>query len=248
VACGGIELVNVSKSYGRLRALSGVTLTVKPGEIYGLLGPNGAGKTTTLKIIVGLLRPDSGLVRVCGVDVVAERERALRRVGYVPENPVVFENLKAIEFFRLVASLRGIPREVFEERLKRYVQLFDLEGELGKRMGKLSRGNAQKVLAVAAFLPEPDVLVMDEPMSGMDPEAQRAFRGEVARFARKGAAVIISSHQLLMVERLCTRVGIISGGRLLAEGALDEIRSKVGAGADAALEEVYLKLVGDGAG
>jgi ABC-2 type transport system ATP-binding protein len=182
-----VELLGVSKSYGRIRAVNNLSLAIRAGEIYGLLGPNGVGKTTTLKMIVGLLRPDSGTVTVCGANVVTERERALIHVGYMPENPIVFDNLKVIEFFRFVASLRSIPRDLFQERLERYVSLFHLGDELRKKMGKLSRGNVQKVLAVAAFLPEPDVLVMDEPMSGMDPEAQHVFKEEVKRVAGRGA-------------------------------------------------------------
>jgi ABC-2 type transport system ATP-binding protein len=238
-----VELLGVSKSYGRIRAVNNLSLAIRAGEIYGLLGPNGVGKTTTLKMIVGLLRPDSGTVTVCGANVVTERERALMHVGYMPENPIVFDNLKVIEFFRFVASLRSIPRDLFQERLERYVSLFHLGDELRKKMGKLSRGNVQKVLAVAALLPEPDVLVMDEPMSGMDPEAQHVFKEEVKRVAGRGASVILSSHQLGVVERLCTRIGVMYAGRLLAEGTLDEVKNKAGAGADVTLEEVYLKLV-----
>ncbi|MEM0460478.1 MAG: ABC transporter ATP-binding protein, partial [Thermofilaceae archaeon] len=145
-----IEVVDVSKTYHRVRALDGVSLAVRAGEIYGLLGPNGAGKTTLLKIVVGLLRPDRGVVKVCGVDVTLNREEALKHVGYVPENPVVFESLTVRDFFALVASLREVEREVFEERVQRYIQLFQLEEHVGKRMGKLSRGTVQKVLVVAA--------------------------------------------------------------------------------------------------
>jgi len=243
---GSLEVEGVSKSYGRVRALDGVSLNVRGSEIYGLLGPNGAGKTTLLKICVGLLRPDSGTVRICGVDVRERREEALRHVGYVPENPVVFENLTAREFLEFIASLRGIPRDEFEERYERYVQLFQLEDQVRKKMGKLSRGTVQKVLVVAALLPEPEVLVMDEPTSGMDPEAQHTFRALVRELASRGAAVIVSSHQLHALERFATRVGIINRGRLLAEGTLDEIRRRAEAGLDASLEEVYLRLVGSG--
>ncbi|MEM2616918.1 MAG: ABC transporter ATP-binding protein [Thermofilaceae archaeon] len=242
VACC-IEVVDVSKTYHRVRALDGVSLAVRAGEIYGLLGPNGAGKTTLLKIVVGLLRPDRGVVKVCGVDVTLNREEALKHVGYVPENPVVFESLTVRDFFALVASLREVEREVFEERVQRYIQLFQLEEHVGKRMGKLSRGTVQKVLVVAALLSEPSVLVMDEPTSGMDPEAQHTFRKVVEEFARKGAAVLISSHQLHAVEKFANKVGIINRGKLLAEGTLEEVRRLSEAGSDATLEEVFLRLV-----
>ncbi|MCS7104981.1 MAG: ABC transporter ATP-binding protein [Thermofilaceae archaeon] len=238
-----LEILDVAKSYGRVKALDGVTLAVRGGEIYGLLGPNGAGKTTLLKVIVGLLKPDMGTARICGVDVTVDRESALKHVGYVPENPVTFENLTMREFFEFVASLKGIPKDVFEERVETYVSLFQLEESVRKRMGKLSRGTVQKALVVASLMAEPKVLVMDEPTSGMDPEAQHVFREVVKKFADKGAALIISSHQLHAIERFATRIGIINRGKLLAEGTLDEVRRLAEAGFNSTLEEVFLKLV-----
>lgn len=241
---GTIEAVGLYKSYGRVRALRGLTFTVEGGEIYGLLGPNGAGKTTALKILVGLLKPDRGLARICGYDVVADRARALRFVGYIPENPVCFQNLTVREFLEFVGSLRGLGREDVEEGIERYLSLFRLEEKEDELIGGLSRGMVQKVLASAAFLVRPRVLVMDEPMAGMDPEAQHAFKEEVRRLAAQGVAVLMSSHLLDMVERFCTRVGIINRGVLVAEGSLDEIRRRAESGEEATLEEVFLKLVG----
>lgn len=240
---GNIEVFEVVKSYGRVKALDGVTLKVTGGEIYGLLGPNGAGKTTLLKICVGLLRADKGSVRVCGVDLAANREGALKFTGYVPENPVVFENLTVREFLEFIASLREIPEKVFEERYERYIRLFQLEEYVKKRMGKLSRGTVQKALIIAALLHEPRVLVMDEPTSGMDPEAQHVFRKVVEEVTCRGSAVLISSHQLHAIERFATRIGIINKGKLLAEGMIDEVRKLAEAGTDATLEDVFLKLV-----
>lgn len=218
-------------------------MKITGGEIYGLLGPNGAGKTTLLKICVGLLRADKGSVRICGVDLTADRVGALKFIGYVPENPVVFENLTVREFLEFIASLREIPKEVFEERYERYIQLFQLEEYVKKRMGKLSRGTVQKALITAALLHEPKVLVMDEPTSGMDPEAQHMFRNVIEEITSRGSAAFISSHQLYSIERFATRIGIINKGRLLAEGTLDEVRKLAETGIDATLEDVFLKLV-----
>ena len=236
-----IEIRDLHKSYGKVEALRGLSFEVMPGEIYGLLGPNGAGKTTTLKIIVGLLRPSRGTVRVCGHDVVRERLRALKYVGYVPEYPACFQNLTVTDFLNFVCSLRGIPKGEMEEPMRYYLEEFGLWEKRGELVSSLSRGMLQKLLAVAAFLVRPKVLVMDEPMSGMDPEAQHVFKREVASMAARGVAVLISSHILDMVERFCTRIGIINEGRLVAEGTLEELRAR--ASGEATLEEVFLRLV-----
>ncbi len=238
-----LEAINLHKSYGKVEALRGLTFRVTRGEIYGLLGPNGAGKTTTLKIFAGLLRPDEGSARIYGVDVQASRLQALRHIGYVPENPVGFPNLTVKEFLTYIAELRGVPRAVAEERISYYVEIFNLEDKLDSLYKTLSRGMAQKVLVTAALLPRPEVLIMDEPMAGMDPEAQHAFKEEVRRLVSQGVTVLISSHLLDMVERFCTRVGIISHGVMVAEGGVEELREKAASGADASLEEVFLKLV-----
>ncbi len=243
---GGIEVFNLVKSYGRTRALNGLSFTVNSGEIYGLLGPNGAGKTTTLKILVGLLRPDRGTAKICGVDVVRDRVSALRHVGYIPENPVCFQNLTVKEFFEFIGSLRGMRKEEIEEAMERYLEGVDMTDKKSTPVKNLSRGMVQKLLASVAFMVRPSVLVLDEPMAGMDPEAQHFFKEEVRRFASQGAAVLMSSHLLDMVERFCTRVGIISRGVLVAEGDLQEIRRRAESGEEATLEEVFLKIVGKG--
>ena len=213
-------------------------------RIYGLLGPNGAGKTTTLKILVGLLRPDAGVARVCGHDVVRERVSALKLIGYVPENPVCFQNLTVKEFLEFIGSLRRLSKEEVRDAVEYYLNLFEMEGRKGELIGSLSRGMVQKVLVSAALMVKPKVLIMDEPMAGMDPEAQHAFKEEIRRLTSKGVTALISSHLLDMVERFCTRVGIINQGVLVAEGSIDEIRRRAESGEEATLEEVFLRIVG----
>jgi len=171
-----IEIFNLHKSYGKVKALNGLTLYVNKGEIYGLIGPNGAGKTTTLKILVGLLKPDKGLVRVCGYDVISDRVSALKHVGYIPENPVAFQNLTVTEFIKFIATLRGLKPSDIEDDMKHYLEVFELYDKRDKLISELSRGMLQKTLAIAAFIVKPKVLIMDEPMSGMDPEAQFIFK------------------------------------------------------------------------
>lgn len=238
-----VVVKDVWKFYGRAPALKGVSLSVRAGEIYALLGPNGAGKTTLLKVIVGLLKPSSGSVKVCGYEVRSERLKALSCLGYVPENPVGFDYLTVREFLEFVGSLRGVSRDLVEDSAAKYLAMFGIEDKEHEFMGRLSRGSVQKVLVTAALMHRPKVLVMDEPISGMDPESQRAFKDEVRSLASRGAAVLISSHMLDTVEKLCTRVGVISKGSLIAEGTLEEVRRKAEAGDSATLEEVFLRLV-----
>lgn len=241
----GIEVIDLYKSYGKVRALNGLSFTIRPGEIYGLLGPNGAGKTTTLKILVGLLKPDEGTARIFGVDVVKDRSEALKLVGYIPENPVCFQNLTVREFLEFIGALRGLDREEVEEGIKKYLSLFELEEKKDSLISSLSRGMVQKVLATAAFLVKPKALIMDEPMAGMDPESQHVFKEEVRRMASSGVAVLISSHLLDMVERFCTRVGVIDKGRLVAEGTVYDLKKRAESGEEATLEDVFLRLVGE---
>ncbi len=237
-----IEVSDLRKSYGRVKALDGLSFRVGTGEIYGLIGPNGAGKTTTLKILVGLLKPDSGVAKVMGINVIKDRVGALKYVGYVPENPVAFQNLSIEEFMRFVTSLRGIEWGDVREEFEYYLDAFNLRGKRGELMGKLSRGMVQKALVIATFLVKPKVLIMDEPMAGMDPEAQHVFKEEVRRLVKgEGVTALISSHLLDMVERFCTRVGIINKGRLVLEGHVEEVKERLGG--SKTLEEVFLKVV-----
>ncbi len=238
-----IEVLNLYKSYGDVKALSGLSLNVRLGEIYGLIGPNGAGKTTTLKILAGLLRPDKGFARIYGYDVVRQRVKALSMIGYVPENPVVFQNLSVEEFLYFIAALRGLSKGYINDRLDYYLEVFGLASKRDKLMSELSRGMVQKVLVTAALIVDPKVLLMDEPMAGMDPESQHVFKEEVRKLAARGVTVLISSHLLDMVEKLCTRVGIIHQGRLVVEGTITEIKRMAAEEPGSTLEEVFLKII-----
>lgn len=184
------------------------------------------------------------MVRVCGYDVVADRVSALRFVGYVPENPVAFQNLTVEELVRFIAALRGLREEDIEDVLEYYLEVFNLADKRGKLVSELSRGMVQKALVIAALIVRPRVLVMDEPMAGMDPEAQYVFKREVRRLVAEGATALISSHLLDVVERFCTRVGVIHRGRLILEGTVEEVKERIAEGRESSLEEIYLKLLG----
>ncbi|MEZ0345595.1 MAG: ABC transporter ATP-binding protein [Infirmifilum sp.] len=237
-----IVVQGLVKTYGKTQVLKGLSFRVGAGEIYGLLGPNGAGKTTTLKSIVGLVRPDEGVVEVCGYNVSTQRVQALSKIGYVPELTVGFDYLTVREFLEFVSSLRGVEWQGVEGEAERLARVFGIEDYMDEFMGRLSRGTVQKALVISALMHKPPVLVMDEPTSGMDPESQKTFRDEIVRLASKGAAVLLSSHMLYNVERLCTRVGILHKGLLIAEGSIEEIRGMATAGENANLEDVFLTL------
>jgi len=238
-----LELIDLRKTYpGGVKALNGLTIRVKPGEIYGLIGPNGAGKTTTLKIIAGLLKPDHGVVRICGKSPVKDRVEALKNISYVPENPLVFKNLTVTEFLKFVVGLRSMKWENVKDHVDYLLEGFNLTDKKNKLLIELSRGMIQKVLVTAALIVKPRLLVMDEPMAGMDPEAQYFFKQTVSDLVEKeGVTALISSHLLDMVEKFCTRVGIISKGKLVAEGRIDEIKKM--AGREESLEKVFLEIV-----
>lgn len=238
-----VEVYNLYKSYGSIRALNGINLNIKTGEIYGLIGPNGAGKTTTLKILAGLLNPDKGIIKIYGYDVVKERVKALRLIGYVPENPVVFQNLSIEEFIKFIAALRGINQHEIIDKLDYYLNIFNLDDKRKSLMGELSRGMIQKVLVTAAFIVRPRVLIMDEPMAGMDPESQHIFKEEVRKLVSEGITVMISSHLLDMVERFCTCIGIMYRGTLLVEGTVEEVKNRVSEAPGSTLEDVFLKII-----
>jgi ABC-2 type transport system ATP-binding protein len=228
--------------YGSRRAVDGVTLEVRPAEIYGLLGSNGAGKSSTIKSVVGLVRPTAGAIRVFGADAVHDGVRAKERLGYVPETALLYEALTPREFLEFVAGVRRLDRAVASERLRAYATAFRLDAELEEPIATLSNGTRQKVLVLAALLHGPRLLVLDEPLNGLDPRSVRIVKELLVRFARSsGRGVLLSTHTMETAEELCDRVGILDQGRLLAEGTLGELRARAARG-DASLEEVFLRL------
>ena len=221
-----IEALNLEKKFGDTMAFRGLTFRVRKGEIYALLGKNGAGKSTTLKIFVGLLKPDKGEAKILGKSV-ADRRSVLEHVGYIPEEPVLFPYLTAREVLAFSAKLRGM--EEWEERADYLLEVFELDGD--KVVTTMSKGMVQKLAACVALLHEPEILIMDEPMANMDPHSQHVFRELVGN---SGATVLISTHQLAEVERLCSTVGIISDGKLVEERSTDDLID---------IEEYFLRVV-----
>ena len=241
---GAVPLVleHLTVDYGERRAVDGLSLEVRPGEIYGLLGSNGAGKSSTIKSIVGLVRPTAGSVRVFGDDAVDDGIRAKERLGYVPETALLYEALTPREFLEFVAGVRRLDRTLATERLRTYAAAFQLDPELEEPIATLSNGTRQKVLVIAAFLHAPRLLVLDEPLNSLDPRSVKIVKELLVRFVGSGGrGVLLSTHTMETAQELCGRVGILDQGLLRAEGTLQELRARAVRG-DASLEEVFLRL------
>ena len=228
--------------YGERLAVDRLSLTVQPGEIYGLLGSNGAGKSSTIKVIVGLVRPAGGRVRVFGHDAVAESLAVKERVGYVPETSLLYEALTPREFLEFVASVRRLDRKSASDRARNYATAFRLEGEFEEPIASLSNGTRQKVLLIAALLHQPPLLVLDEPLNSLDPRSVRIMKDLLARYvATSGRGVLFSTHTMEVAQQLCHRVGILDRGVLRGEGTIALLRERAATG-DASLEELFLRL------
>lgn len=236
-----IEVASVEKSYGAIRALQGVSLTVAQGETFGLLGLNGAGKSTLSKILMGLLRADAGSVRVGGIDPARDPVAVRARLGYLAEESVLYDELTAREHLELVAALRGVPRDVARERSERLLDFLDLAPAKDRATGGYSRGMRRKTAIALALVGDPEALLLDEPTDGLDPDGARRFAEILAELKRRERAVIIASHILPLIEKRCDRVGILDRGQLVAQGTIAELREKAGEpGAD--LERIFLVL------
>jgi ABC-2 type transport system ATP-binding protein len=240
-----IEVGNLTKVYGKVVALNDASLEVGAGEILGLLGPNGAGKSTLMKIVVGILRPTSGYVRVGGSDVVKEPEAAKRNVGYLPENPSLYTGLTVSEFLRFLGKIRDVPDDLLQDKITEALMTFSLEEKTNALLGTLSKGMKQKVALIAATLHDPNVLVLDEPLTALDPKSQVFVNGWIAAQGKKGTTVLLSTHNMEIAQDHATRIAIIDRGSIIALGALESLRKMADAGKDARLDEVFLKLTAE---
>lgn len=233
----------LTKRYGSLTAVEDLDLEVGAGELFGFLGPNGAGKTTTIKMLVGLLRPTSGSARVAGVDIMAEPEQAKARIGYVPDAATLYDKLSAREFLEFSGDLYHVERRLRDRRIETLLKLFDLLERGNDFLSGYSRGMRQKVSLAAALLHDPQVLFLDEPTVGLDPQSARQMKDILQDFCKEGKTVFMSTHILEIAERMCTRLAIINRGRLVAMGSLQELRHMVGQDGQS-LEQIFLELTG----
>lgn len=236
-----IEIDKLSKSYGSTVAVDNLDLLVQPGEIVGFLGPNGAGKSTTVKVLTCMIKPSSGTARICGHDVRTDSLEAKRSIGYVPENGAVYEVTTPNEYLNLVATLHDIDRERAETRSTELLRLFGLSDQSKQQMFDFSKGMKQKVLLCSALLTEPQVLLLDEPLNGLDANTVSVVKELLRSLAGEGRTILFCSHILEVVERLCTRIVIIDHGRFITQGTSEEILEKENADS---LEEAFSKITG----
>jgi ABC-2 type transport system ATP-binding protein len=231
-----IEIRNLTKRYGDFTAVDDISLTVSRGEIYGFLGPNGAGKTTTIRILAGLSLPTSGLVRIDGVDIAADGLRAKAMTGYVPDRPYLYEKLTGRELLQFVANLYGKEWRDCEARALELLRYFDIAEWIDARIENLSHGMKQKLVIVTALVHDPALLVIDEPMVGLDALAQKQVKLLLRRLADDHKTIFLTTHTMSVAEAVCDRIGILHRGRIIATGTTAELKS------DRALEDVFLEL------
>ncbi|MBN2542755.1 ABC transporter ATP-binding protein [bacterium] len=238
-----IKFENVTKKYGDTVAVEDLTMDIAKGEIFGFLGPNGAGKTTTIKMITGLLRPTRGTVHLNGIDVTKEPEKAKQIVGYVPDNPFIYERLTGREFLHLVGGLYNMDPDTIQKRLEWLCDLFGI-GDWGDFIAaEYSHGMQQKVVMASALIHAPDIIVIDEPMVGLDPQSQKLVKDILKKLADRGNTIFMSTHTLSVAEEVCTEIGIINKGNLMKRGTLDELREDAEMEGKS-LEELFLSLTG----
>jgi len=236
-----IALHGLTKHYGDFTAVGGIDLEVPPGVIFGLLGPNGAGKTTTLRMIAGILEPDGGRVEIGGHDIVADPRAARSLLGFVPDRPFVYEKLTGAELLRFTAGLYGLGGPEVEARIDELLELWDLAPWRDQLIESYSHGMRQKIIISSALIHHPKVLVVDEPMVGLDPRSARLLKDLLRSYADTGGTAMISTHTLELAEILCDRLAVIDRGRIVAEGTLDDLRRTAATDA-VGLEEVFLRI------
>jgi ABC-2 type transport system ATP-binding protein len=238
-----IRLTDLTKRYGKFTAVDSINLEIRRGELFGFLGPNGAGKTTTMRMIAGILQPTSGRIEIAGDDMARAPILAKGRLGFIPDRPYVYDKLTGAEFLRFVAALFGQEGPAVEHRMDELLDLFELTTWKDELVESYSHGMRQKLIISSALLHRPEVIVVDEPMVGLDPKGQKFLKELFRAFVERGGTVLMSTHTLDMVEEMCDRIGIINGGKILTCGTLAEVRAQTAHG-DAGLEDLFLRLTG----
>ncbi len=233
-----LKITHLTKQYGEKKAVDDLSLEIKPGEIYGFIGHNGAGKTTTLKSVVGILQFDAGEILIDGTSIKADPLTCKRKIAYIPDNPDIYEYMTGIKYLNFIADIFGVPADVRTERIHKYSDMFEITGDLGQPVAAYSHGMKQKLAIIAAWIHQPRLIIMDEPFVGLDPKAAHLLKGMMREVCDAGGAIFFSTHVLEVAEKLCDKVAIIKGGRLIRSGTMEEVRG------DASLEDVFLELEG----
>jgi len=236
-----IELNSLKKYFGEVKAVDGISFAVKKGEVFGLLGPNGAGKTTTIKLLLGLLEPNGGDMKVLGLDPNKDEIEIKSRIGYVPEDPLIFKSLTPKNLFKLIASIRGLDPEEVSNRAQVYLESLGALEYFEQLIATLSHGNKQKIQVIAAILHDPEILILDEPLSGLDAKSVKVIKEILDLHTERGGSVLFSTHIMEIAEELCDRIGIINKGKMVGIGTIEELNTqsnKIGA----RLEDIFLRL------
>ena len=231
-----LRISHLTKTYGSKTAVSDLTLHIAPGEIYGFIGHNGAGKTTTLKACCGILPFDQGEILVDGISVKEDPLACKKRIAYIPDNPDLYEFLTGFQYLNFIADVFAIPKDERKRRIDQYAEVFSLTGDLGKPVSSYSHGMKQKLAILSALIHQPRLLMMDEPFVGLDPSASHQLKTIMRELCNQGCAIFFSTHVLEVAEKLCDKVAIIRGGKLVAAGSMEDVKG------DASLEEVFLEL------
>ncbi len=239
-----IELKDLTKKYVDFPAVSNLNLSIQKGEIFGFIGPNGAGKTTTIKMIGGVLEPTSGSVMIAGISMKDNPEKAKSKIGFIPDRPYLYEKLTGMEFLKFVADLYGVDSDIFSEKAEQQLKMFSLLDWSNELIESYSHGMKQRLIMAAALLHDPEVIIVDEPMVGLDPVAIMMVKDLFRKLAKQGVSVFMSTHTLKIAEEICDRIGIIHKGHLIATGTTDDLQRKAQV-TNADLEQVFLNLTMD---
>jgi len=236
-----IELSNLNKNYGETQAVSQLNLSIPKGEIFGFIGPNGAGKTTTIKMMGGILIPTSGTVHICGLNIKDHPEAAKQKIGFIPDRPYLYEKLTGMEFLKFIADLYGVDPNTFPKKARENLEMFTLDDWGDELIEAYSHGMKQRLIMAAALLHDPEVIIVDEPMVGLDPIGIKLVKDLFKRLSQQGVTVFLSTHTLQVAEDLCHRIGIINKGCLVTTGSPDRLKQDLQK-SDANLEHVFLRL------
>ena len=234
-----LKIEHLTKTYGEKKAVDDLSLHIQAGEIYGFIGHNGAGKTTTLKSVAGILQFDGGEILVDGKSVRTQPLECKKEIAYIPDNPDLYEYMTGIKYLNFIADIFGVSAQVRQERIRKYADLFELTADLAQPIAAYSHGMKQKLAIISAWLHDPKLIIMDEPFVGLDPKAAHILKGMMRELCDAGGAIFFSTHVLEVAEKLCDKVAIIKGGKLIRSGTMEEVKG------DDSLEEVFLELEGE---
>ncbi len=233
-----LNISHLTKTYGTKKAVDDLSLHIAPGEIYGFIGHNGAGKTTTLKSVVGILSFDEGEIKIDGVSIKENPIACKKKIAYIPDNPDLYEFMTGIKYLNFIADIFGVSADERKDKIAKYADMFEITQDLAQPISAYSHGMKQKLAIISAWIHNPQLIIMDEPFVGLDPKASHLLKGMMREVCENGGAIFFSTHVLEVAEKLCDKVAIIKGGKLIRSGTMEEVKG------DASLEEVFLELEG----